>query len=139
MGLLTHLSVLSQVTLLAAAASSRSSVRVTDPYLATQWNACPSPCESADPYNWDFYSDIRILKSCNDPMLLNMVASNPTGPTDSNRRQPLYACSTTNVDKLAISKFEAASSPSASARRYSTKSAQMETAWRGEETSQDSS
>lgn len=140
MVLLTRFSVFSQVAVLAAAAaSSHSSVRVTDPYLATQWNACPSACESANPYDWDFYSDLRILKSCTDPMLLNMVASSPTGPADPNHRQPLYACSTADVDKLAVSIFEDTSTPSTDTRRYSTKIVQMETAWREEETSQNSS
>ncbi|KAJ6073194.1 hypothetical protein N7467_011279 [Penicillium canescens] len=132
MGLLTHLSVLSQVALLAAAGSSHV---VTDPYVATQWNACPSTCESANPNDWDFYSDLRILKSCDEPMLLNLVVSNPTG--DPNIRQPLYACSTSGVDKIGTSKAEALNTPSAT--RYSTKNVQMETAWRGEETSQYSS
>lgn len=139
MGLLTHLSVLSQVAVLAAAASTSSSVRVTDPYIATQWNACPSTCESANPNDWDFYSNLRILESCNEPMILNLVVSNPTGTTGPNLRQPLYACSTANVDNLATSKAKAVSTPSASATRYSTKNVQMETAWRGEETSQYSS
>ncbi|KAJ5607976.1 hypothetical protein N7537_004595 [Penicillium hordei] len=132
MGLLTYLSVLSQVALLAAAASSHV---VTDPYVATQWNACPSTCESANPNDWDFYSDLRILKSCDEPMLLNLVVSNPTD--DPNIRQPLYACSTSGVDKIGTSTAEVLDMPSAT--RYSTKNVQMETAWRGEETSQYSS
>ncbi|KAJ9244152.1 CAZyme family GH18 [Paecilomyces variotii] len=137
MGLLIHLSILSQVAVLAAAASSSPSVRVADPYIASQWNACPSTCESANLNDWDLYSNLRVLKSCNEPMLLNLVVSNPTGTTDSSLRQPLYACSTANVDNLATSKTASASS--ASARRYSTKNVQMETAWRGDDTSQYSS
>lgn len=126
MGLLTHLSVLSQVALLAAVASSHV---VTDPYVATHWNACPSTCESANPYDWDFYSNLRILKSCDKPMLLNLVVSNPTG--DPNLPEPLYACSTSALDKIGTSKSE--TNHISSATRYSTKNVQMETAWRGEE------
>ncbi|OJJ85483.1 uncharacterized protein ASPGLDRAFT_73421 [Aspergillus glaucus CBS 516.65] len=132
MGLLTHLSVLNQVALLAAAASFHV---VTDPYVATQWNACPSTCENANPNDWDFYSDLHILKSCDEPMLLNLVVSNPTG--DPNIRQPLYACSTSSVDKIGTLKAEVLNTPSAT--RNSTKNVQMETAWRGEETTQYSS
>lgn len=132
MGLLIHLSVLIQVAVLAAAAFSSSSVRVTDPYIVTLWNACLSTCESTNPSDWDFYPDLRILKSCSEPMLFNLVVSNPAGTTAPNLRQSLYACSAANVDK-------AVSTPSASAPQYSTKSVQMETAWRGEEASQYSS
>lgn len=132
MGLLTRLSVLSQVAFLAATASSHI---VTDPYVATQWNTCPPTCESANPNDWDFYSDLRILKSCGEPMLLNLVVSNPTG--DLNIRQLLYACSTSSVDKNGTLEAEVLGTPSA--MRYSTKNVQMETAWRGEETSQYSS
>ena len=132
MGLLTHLSVFSQVVLLAATASSHV---VTDPYLATQWNACPSTCESANANDWDFYSNLGVLKSCDEPMLLNLVVSNPTG--DSDLRQPLHACSISSVDRIGTS--EAKVPETSSTPRYSTKNVQMETAWRGEETSQHSS
>lgn len=123
MGLFTCLSVLGQVALFAVTASSHV---VTDPYVATQWNTCPSTCESANPNDWDFYSDLRILKSCGEPMLLNLVVSNPTG--DLNIRQPLYACSTSGVDKNGTLEAQVLNTPSA--MRYSTKNVQMETAWR---------
>lgn len=132
MGLLIHLSVLIQVAVLAVAAFSSSSVRVTDPYIATLWNACPSTCESTNPSDWDFYPNLRILKACNEPMLFNLVVSNPAGTTAPNLRQSLYACSAANLDK-------AVSTPSAGVTRYSTKNVKMETAWRGEETRQYSS
>ncbi|RDH28098.1 hypothetical protein BDQ94DRAFT_175094 [Aspergillus welwitschiae] len=136
MALLSYLCILIQVAALAAAASFNSSVRVTDPYIATQWNACPSICDSANPNDWDFYSNLRILKSCKEPMLLNLVVGFPNSTTNLNARQPLYACSTTNNGhSSATSKAKTASTPQASSSRYLKRDVQVETAWRGEETS----
>ncbi|GLA97771.1 hypothetical protein AtubIFM61612_001995 [Aspergillus tubingensis] len=136
MALLSYLCILIQVAALAAAASFNSSVRVTDPYIATQWNACPSICDSANPNDWDFYPNLRILKSCKEPMLLNLMVGFPNSTTNLNPRQPLYACSTTNNGySSATSKAKVASTPNASSSRYLNKDVQVETAWRGEETS----
>lgn len=136
MALLSFLCILIQVAALAAAASFNSSVRVTDPYIATQWNACPSICDSANPNDWDFYPNLRILKSCKEPMLLNLMVGFPNSTTNLNPRQPLYACSTTNNGyNSATSKAKVASTPNASSSRYLNKDVQVETAWRGEETS----
>lgn len=116
-------------------AAVTSSHVVTDPYVATQLNACPSTCESANPNDWDLYSDLRILQTCDDPMLLNLVVSNPSANT--NPRQPFYACLASGGNEIGTLKTDVLGTPSTT--RYSTKNVQMETAWRGEQTTQYSS
>jgi hypothetical protein len=74
MGLLVHLATLSQVAILVTAGSSHV---VTDPYVANHWNACPSECNSGDSSQWDYYGNLRILKTCDEPMLLNFAVNNP--------------------------------------------------------------
>ncbi|KAL4783388.1 hypothetical protein BJX76DRAFT_358029 [Aspergillus varians] len=128
--MLTHLGAISQLALLVAAASSHT---VTDPYIATLWNACPPACESANPDDWGFYPDLRILKSCDEPMLLNLAVHNPARDLDT--RQTMYACTALNETTFGNSKAQA-SSASSKLGRYSVKSAQMETGWRGEDASQ---
>ncbi|KAJ5185781.1 class V chitinase [Penicillium cf. griseofulvum] len=132
MGWLTRLGAISQVALVAAAASSHI---VTDPYVATLWNACPAACDSANPDDWSFYSDLSILKSCDKPMLLNFAVHNPR--IDFSTHPPLYACTASKETSFGNSKVQA-SSVSSSAR-YSIKSVKMETAWRGDDASQYSS
>jgi hypothetical protein len=132
MGLLTQWGAISQVALLAAAASSHT---VTDPYVATLWNACPAACGSANPDDWSFYPDFSILKSCDEPMLLNFAVHNPRG--DLKTHHPLYACTASNKTDFGDSNFQASSASNSA--RYSVKSVQMETAWRGDDTSQYSS
>lgn len=117
---------------MAAAASSHT---VTDPYIATLWNTCPATCGSGNPSDWSFYSDFSILKSCDEPMLLNFAVHNPRG--DLNTHHPLYACTASNETDFGSSDAQA-SNPSKFPREFS-KIVQMETAWRGYDTSQYSS
>ncbi|KAJ5280182.1 class V chitinase [Penicillium angulare] len=130
MGLLAQLGAISQVALLAAAASPRHIV--TDPYLATQWNACPAVCDSANPADWTFYPNLKILKSCDEPMLLNLAVHN--GASDTEGHQTLYACVASNETTFGDSDTKSYNSPNSPS--YSTKSVQMETAWRGEDASE---
>ena len=132
MGILTRWGAISQVALIAAAVSSRT---VTDPYIATLWNTCPAACGSANPSDWSFYPDFNILKSCDQPMLLNFVVHNPRG--DLNAHHPLYACTASNETGFGNSNIQA--SNLSSSPRYTKETAQMETAWRGDDTSQYSS
>lgn len=129
MGLLVYLGVVSQVALLTAAASSHV---VTDPYIATHWNACPPACDSVNPNDWSFYPDWRILKTCQKPMLLNLAVNNPSGGPED--RQTLYACTRSTDGHFGdpTTPIPGASSPA----QYATRNVQVETAWRGENASQ---
>ena len=131
MGLLTHLTALGHVAVLAAAASSY----VTDPYVATQFNACPSKCDSANPGDWPVYHDLRILKSCDEPMLLNFAVNTPIG--DPTRRPTVHACTTSSSTEVGNSKVQLISEPNTP--QYEAKPSQAEVAWRGGEASQYSS
>ncbi|CAG8418245.1 unnamed protein product [Penicillium salamii] len=132
MRLLQHWGAISQVALLAAAASSHT---VTDPYVATLWNACPAACDSANPDDWSFYPDLSILKSCDEPMLLNFAVHNLKESIDTHH--PLYACTASNETDFGDSNIQAPNSSNST--RYSVKNVQMETAWRGTDTMQYSS
>ena len=132
MGILTHWGAISQVALLAAEVSSHTG---TDPYIATLWNTCPAACDSANPSDWSFYPDFNILKSYDQPMLLAFAVHNPRG--DLNTHHPLYACIASNETDFGDSNVQV--SNLSNSPRYNFKTVQMETAWRGDDTSQYSS
>lgn len=68
-------------------------------------------------------------------MLLNFVVHNPRG--DLNAHHPLYACTASNETGFGNSNIQV--SNLSNSPRYTKETAQMETAWRGDDTSQYSS
>lgn len=131
MGLLTHFAAISQVLILTVATSKNI---VKDPYIATLYNACPSVCEGHDPSEWPRYHDMRIFKTCDEPILVNFVVNTPIKNTA--RRPVMQACipsESTSIDGLEIS---LANLPSLPSGRVSE--AKAELAWRGEDASESS-
>ena len=126
MGGLARWIAIGQMTVLGVAASSHV---VTDPYIATHWNACPVPCETADSSHWDYYRGLRILRSCTEPMLLNIAVNTPL--RDSDMGLELYACTLSSTEGFGMSEAQVSKSPNSV--QYSPKDVEMDIMWRGEQ------
>lgn len=132
MGFLAHLGAISQVLILTAAASSKHIVK--DPYVATQYNACPSVCDSPNPSDWALYHNMRVFKTCDEPMLLNFAVNNPI--RDAAGHPVIHACVPSESRSRDGSEFSSSVQPSLPS--YSVREAQAEIAWRGDGASQPS-